>query len=140
MSSIWLACCAGEHIARVREEIDARTREAKVVRSSDLAGLAAMAGMLPGIAEGVAVYMPHDEEAIEPAISEVVRNDCAKTVLVMLNDLDAGRIACLFRAGATEVIAAGDPNLSLLKACAEEGVPHDEDGSGSPAVDSSTSP
>lgn len=140
MSSIWLACCEGEHIARVREEIDAHTREAKVVRSSDLAGLAAMAGMLPGIAEGVAVYMPHDEEAIEPAISEVVRNDCAKTVLVMLNDLDAGRIACLFRAGATEVIAAGDPDLSLRKACAEEGVPHDEDGSGSPAVDSSASP
>lgn len=122
MGSMWLACCNGSEAPRVRHEIEARDAGARLLRVDDAASLLAVAQVMAGIAAGAAVCV-HDGEDAEGAIENLVRLECAETVLAFVDEADAGLIARLFFAGATEVIAVGDVCVDGdgERACAGEG-------------------
>lgn len=136
MAAMWLARCDGAEAEMIRREIEGRDRDARLLRAADMRGFAALADMMAGVPAGVAVCA-HEGEDIEEMVEHLARIGCAKTVLVFVDEPDAGVIARFFLAGATEVIAAGaDPSGANGKnTCAEEGSamvcpPAPEDGDG----------
>ena len=123
MSSIWLVSCPPEKTARVRHEIEGIEPAAQLVRMGTGAEVAHVAEQMHGGAVAAALYECGTGAAAEPVVDHLAHACGVPTVLVLVEQLDAGCIARLFLAGATEVIAAGGPAASRDgdAACTGEG-------------------
>ncbi len=123
MGTIWLVCCSGDEMAAVRREIGARDASAQLVRFADQRTLLGVLDVFAGARGGAAIFAHGGEERTERTVAELARDGRAESILVFTDEPDAGAIARLFYAGATEVIAAGgisDPD-DASGACTEEG-------------------
>lgn len=106
MGGIWFACCSARGFATVRAEIEALDGRARIVRTPDVAVLAATLAGFEGEVGGVAVRI--DEMGLEQAvwaIREVGRLGAARSVVALVASLGAQMVAQLFEAGATEVVS-----------------------------------
>lgn len=123
MPSIWLVSCPPEKTARVRHEIEGIEQSAQLVRVGARSDVVRAADQLRGGAVAAALYECGTGAAAEPVVDHLVHACGVPTVLVLVEQLDAGCIARLFLAGATEVIAAGGPAASkdVDAACTGEG-------------------
>lgn len=122
MGRLWLVCCRGEDAAWVRSEIEARDARARLLRLGDRGRLAGLAASLAKEGPLAAAICAHglDREVAERAIGDVARSGAAEELLAFWDGSDAGDIARLFHAGATEVIAAGAPRADTGAADAGE--------------------
>ncbi|WP_270575507.1 hypothetical protein, partial [Candidatus Collinsella stercoripullorum] len=107
MGTIWLVCCSGDEMATVRREIGARDASAQLVRFADQRTLLGVLDVFAGARGGAAIFAHGGEERTERTVAELARDGRAESILVFTDEPDAGAIARLFYAGATEVIAAG---------------------------------
>lgn len=107
MGTIWLVCCSGDEMAAVRREIGARDASAQLVRFADQRTLLGVLDVFAGARGGAAIFAHGGEERTERTVAELARDGRAESILVFTDEPDAGAIARLFYAGATEVIAAG---------------------------------
>lgn len=114
MGTIWLVCCPGAQAPLVQREVRGYDPQAKIARLEDMRSLLSLASLMPGIAHGVAIYLPVyvADEDIEQALQELADDSYTDTVLVLAERLDVGLLARLMCAGATEVIAAGESAVS----------------------------
>ena len=104
MKAIWLACCACGDYGLLQREVESRDAGAQVLRVGDLDGLVAMTRAFPS-RRGAAMiaaarFAPADVR------TTVARLTAEGRVVVLIEALDPSDIEGLFRAGATEVIAA----------------------------------
>ena len=107
MSAIWLACCAADEYRGVQREILARDEGAQLLRMSDLGEVRRMTRALPAGGASVALVDSGDESsAVRDVVAGIASDGHAREIVVVARVLDPGRIALLFAAGATEVVAA----------------------------------
>ena len=140
MGKIWLVTCGSAAISWIYGEVAARDAGARFLRCGAVRDLPGMAAALGG--HGVAVALCSDGapgSAIDEVVAALARTQGVDDVLVFTSCIDAGRIACWFYAGATEVIAAGgaepyESSGSLAKASMGR-EPLEEAGAGVPAGD-----
>lgn len=131
MPPIWLVSCPPQKTVLVRREIEALDAAARLVRVAARDDLVRAAGQMRDGEVRAALYECGAGAEAEQVVDRLVRTCGASTVLVLVERLDAGCIARLFAAGATEVIAAGGSAASRDAdgACAGEGTrgtPHAE--------------
>lgn len=107
MKAIWLACCACGDYGLLQQEVEGRDAGAQVLRVGDLDGLVSMARAFPS-RRGAAIIAASlfDTEAVRKAVARLTAEGRVSRVVVLIETLDPTDIEGLFRAGATEVIAA----------------------------------
>ena len=107
MKAIWLACCACGDYGLLQREVESRDAGAQVLRVGDLEGLVAMARAFPS-RRGAAIIAaaPFEPADVRTAVARLTAEGRAGRVVVLIEALDPSDIEGLFRAGATEVIAA----------------------------------
>ena len=107
MKAIWLACCACGDYGLLQREVESRDAGAQVLRVGDLDGLVAMTRAFPS-RRGAAMiaaarFAPAD---VRTTVARLTAEGRVGRVVVLIEALDPSDIEGLFRAGATEVIAA----------------------------------
>ena len=107
MKTIWLACCACGDYGLLQREVEGRDPGAQVLRVGDLDGLLSMARAFPS-RRGAAIILARTFEpaAVRETVARLAAEGRAGRVVVLVEDLDPATIEGLFRAGATEVVAA----------------------------------
>ena len=107
MKAIWLACCACGDYGLLQQEVEGRDVGAQVLRVGDLDGLVSMARAFPS-RRGAAIIAasPFDTEDVRKTVARLTAEGRVSRVVVLIETLDPSDIEGLFRAGATEVIAA----------------------------------
>ena len=107
MKAIWLACCACGDYGLLQQEVEGRDADAQVLRVGDLDGLVSMARAFPS-RRGAAIIAASlfDTEDVRKAVARLTAEGRVSRVVVLIETLDPSDIEGLFRAGATEVIAA----------------------------------
>ena len=107
MKAIWLACCACGDYGRLQREGEGRDAGAQVLRVGDLDGLISMARAFPS-RRGAAIIAASlfDTEDVRKTVARLTAEGRVSRVVVLIEALDPSDIEGLFRAGATEVIAA----------------------------------
>lgn len=107
MKAIWLACCACGDYGLLQREVEGRDAGAQVLRVGDLDGLVSMARAFPS-RRGAAIIAASlfDTEDVRKAVARLTAEGRVSRVVVLIEALDPSDIEGLFRAGATEVIAA----------------------------------
>lgn len=107
MKAIWLACCACGDYGLLQQEVEGRDAGAQVLRVGDLDGLVSMARAFPS-RRGAAIIAASlfDAEAVRKTVARLTTEGRVSRVVVLIETLDPSDIEGLFRAGATEVIAA----------------------------------
>lgn len=107
MKTIWLACCACGDYGLLQREVEGRDPGAQVLRVGDLDGLLSMARAFPS-RRGAAIILARTFEpaAVRETVARLAAEGRAGRVVVLVEDLDPAQIEGLFRAGATEVVAA----------------------------------
>lgn len=107
MKAIWLACCACGDYGLLQQEVEGRDVGAQVLRVGDLDGLVSMARAFPS-RRGAAIIAASlfDTEDVRKAVARLTAEGRVSRVVVLIETLDPSHIEGLFRAGATEVIAA----------------------------------
>ena len=107
MKSIWLACCACGDYGLLQQEVEGRDAGAQVLRVGDLDGLVSMARAFPS-RRGAAIIAASlfDTKDVREAVARLTAEGRVSRVVVLIEALDPSDIEGLFRAGATEVIAA----------------------------------
>lgn len=125
MTSLWLACCAGEDYLTIQREVEARDRGAHIVRFDDVAQLEHISAALEESVQGTALFAHATSAAMDiETVSTVARCKNVGCVVVVIDCLDPAYIAQLFHAGASEIVAAEGADscsaTSSLTACAGE--------------------
>lgn len=107
MKAIWLACCACGDYGLLQREVEGRDAGAQVLRVGDLDGLVSMARAFPS-RRGAAIIAASlfDTEDVHKTVARLTAEGRVSRVVVLIEALDPSDIEGLFRAGATEVIAA----------------------------------
>lgn len=107
MKAIWLACCACGDYGLLQQEVEGRDVGAQVLRVGDLDGLVSMARAFPSRC-GAAIIAASlfDTEDVRKTVARLTAEGRVSRVVVLIEALDPSDIEGLFRAGATEVIAA----------------------------------
>lgn len=107
MKAIWLACCACGDYGLLQQEVEGRDVGAQVLRVGDLDGLVSMARAFPS-RRGAAIIAASlfDTEDVRKTVARLTAEGRVSRVVVLIETLDPSDIEVLFRAGATEVIAA----------------------------------
>lgn len=107
MKAIWLACCACGDYGLLQQEVEGRDAGAQVLRVGDLDGLVSMARAFPS-RRGAAIIAASlfDIEDVRKTVARLTAEGRVSRVVVLIEALDPSDIEGLFRAGATEVIAA----------------------------------
>ena len=107
MKAIWLACCACSDYGLLQQEVEGRDAGAQVLRVGDLDGLVSMARAFPS-RRGAAIIAASlfDAEDVRKTVARLTAEGRVSRVVVLIEALDPADIEGLFRAGATEVIAA----------------------------------
>lgn len=107
MKAIWLACCACGDYGLLQREVEGRDVGAQVLRVGDLDGLISMARAFPS-RRGAAIIAASlfDTEDVRKTVARLTAEGRVSRVVVLIEALDPSDIEGLFRAGATEVIAA----------------------------------
>ena len=107
MKAIWLACCACGDYGLLQREVEGRDAGAQVLRVGDLGGLVSMARAFPS-RRGAAIIAASlfDIEDVRKTVARLTAEGRVSRVVVLIEVLDPSDIEGLFRAGATEVIAA----------------------------------
>lgn len=107
MKAIWLACCACGDYGLLQQEVEGRDAGAQVLRVSDLDGLVSMARAFPS-RRGAAIIAASlfDTKDVRETVARLTAEGRVSRVVVLIEALDPSDIEGLFRAGATEVIAA----------------------------------
>ena len=107
MKAIWLACCACGDYGLLQQEVEGRDAGAQVLRVGDLDGLVSMARAFPS-RRGAAIIAASlfDTEDVRKTVARLTAESRVSRVVVLIETLDPSDIEGLFRAGATEVIAA----------------------------------
>ena len=107
MKAIWLACCACGDYGLLQQEVEGRDVGAQVLRVGDLDGLVSMARAFPS-RRGAAIIAASlfDTEDVRKTVARLTAEGRVSRVVVLIEALDPSDIEGLFRAGATEVIAA----------------------------------
>ena len=107
MKAIWLACCACGDYGLLQQEVEGRDAGAQVLRVGDLDGLVSMARAFPS-RRGAAIIAASlfDIEDVRKTVARLTAEGRVSRVVVLIEVLDPSDIEGLFRAGATEVIAA----------------------------------
>ena len=107
MKAIWLACCACGDYGLLQQEVEGRDVGAQVLRVGDLDGLVSMARAFPS-RRGAAIIAAalFDAEDVRKTVARLTAEGRVSRVVVLIETLDPSDIEGLFRAGATEVIAA----------------------------------
>ena len=107
MKAIWLACCACGDYGLLQREVEGRDAGAQVLRVGDLDGLVSMARAFPS-RRGAAIIAASlfDTEDVRKTVARLTAEGRVSLVVVLIEALDPSDIEGLFRAGATEVIAA----------------------------------
>ena len=107
MKAIWLACCACGDYGLLQQEVEGRDAGAQVLRVGDLDGLVSMARAFPS-RRGAAIIAASlfDAEDVRKTVARLTAEGRVSRVVVVIEALDPADIEGLFRAGATEVIAA----------------------------------
>lgn len=107
MKVIWLACCACGDYGLLQQEVEGRDVGAQVLRVGDLDGLVSMARAFPS-RRGAAIIAASlfDTEDVRKTVARLTAEGRVSRVVVLIETLDPSDIEGLFRAGATEVIAA----------------------------------
>ena len=107
MKAIWLACCACGDYGLLQREVEGRDAGAQVLRVGDLDGLVSMARAFPS-RRGAAIIAAalFDAEDVRKTVARLTAEGRVSRVVVLIETLDPSDIEGLFRAGATEVIAA----------------------------------
>ena len=107
MKAIWLACCACGGYGLLQQEVEGRDAGAQVLRVGDLDGLVSMARAFPS-RRGAAIIAASlfDAEDVRKTVARLTAEGRVSRVVVLIEALDPADIEGLFRAGATEVIAA----------------------------------
>lgn len=107
MKAIWLACCACGDYGLLQREVEGRDTGAQVLRVGDLDGLVSMARAFPS-RRGAAIIAASlfDTEDVRKTVARLTAEGRVSRVVVLIEALDPSDIEGLFRAGATEVIAA----------------------------------
>ena len=107
MKAIWLACCACGDYGLLQREVESRDAGAQVLRVGDLDGLVAMARAFPS-RRGAAMIAaaPFAPADVRATVARLTSEGRVGRVVVLIEALDPSDIEGLFRAGATEVIAA----------------------------------
>lgn len=119
MKAIWLACCACGDYGLLQQEVEGRDAGAQVLRVGDLDGLVSMARAFPS-RRGAAIIAASlfDAEDVRKTVARLTAEGRVSRVVVLIEALDPADIEGLFRAGATEVIAA---RSICGNGCADEG-------------------
>ncbi|MEE0286975.1 MAG: P-loop NTPase [Collinsella aerofaciens] len=107
MKAIWLACCACGDYGLLQREVEGRDAGAQVLRVGDLDGLVSMARAFPS-RRGAAIIAASlfDTEDVRKTVARLTAEGRVSRMVVLIEALDPSDIEGLFRAGATEVIAA----------------------------------
>lgn len=107
MKAIWLACCACGDYGLLQQEVVGRDAGAQVLRVGDLDGLVSMARAFPS-RRGAAIIAASlfDTKDVRETVARLTAEGRVSRVVVLIEALDPSDIEGLFRAGATEVIAA----------------------------------
>ena len=107
MKAIWLACCACGDYGLLQQEVEGRDVGAQVLRVGDLDGLVSMTRAFPS-RRGAAIIAASlfDTEDVRKTVARLTAEGRVSRVVVLIETLDPSDIEGLFRAGATEVIAA----------------------------------
>lgn len=107
MKAIWLACCACGDYGLLQQEVEGRDVGAQVLRVGDLDGLVSMARAFPS-RRGAAIIAASlfDTEDVRKTVARLTAEGRVSRVVVLIETLDPSDIEGLFRAGATDVIAA----------------------------------
>ncbi len=107
MKAIWLACCACGDYGLLQQEVEGRDAGAQVLRVGDLDGLVSMARAFPS-RRGAAIIAASlfDTKDVRETVARLTAEGLVSRVVVLIEALDPSDIEGLFRAGATEVIAA----------------------------------
>lgn len=107
MKAIWLACCACGDYGLLQREVESRDAGAQVLRVGDLDGLVAMTRAFPS-RRGAAMIAaaPFAPADVRTTVARLTAEGRVGRVVVLIEALDPSDIEGLFRAGATEVIAA----------------------------------
>lgn len=107
MKAIWLACCACGDYGLLQQEVEGRDVGAQVLRVGDLDGLVSMARAFPS-RRGAAIIAASlfDTEDVRKTVARLTAEGRVSRVVVLIETFDPSDIEGLFRAGATEVIAA----------------------------------
>lgn len=107
MKAIWLACCACGDYGLLQQEVEGRDAGAQVLRVGDLDGLVSMARAFPS-RRGAAIIAASlfDTKDVRETVARLTAERRVSRVVVLIEALDPSDIEGLFRAGATEVIAA----------------------------------
>ena len=107
MKAIWLACCACGDYGLLQREVEGRDAGAQVLRVGDLDGLISAARAFPS-RRGAAIIAASlfDTEDVRKTVARLTAEGRVSRVVVLIEALDPSDIEGLFRAGATEVIAA----------------------------------
>lgn len=107
MKAIWLACCACGDYGLLQREVEGRDAGAQVLRVGDLDGLVSMARAFPSRRGAVIIAASlFDTEDVRKTVARLTAEGRVSRVVVLIEALDPSDIEGLFRAGATEVIAA----------------------------------
>lgn len=107
MKAIWLACCACGDYGLLQQEVEGRDVGAQVLRVGDLDGLVSMARAFPSRRGAVIIAASlFDTEDVRKTVARLTAEGRVSRVVVLIETLDPSDIEGLFRAGATEVIAA----------------------------------
>lgn len=107
MKAIWFACCACGDYGLLQQEVEGRDAGAQVLRVGDLDGLVSMARAFPS-RRGAAIIAASlfDTKDVRETVARLTAEGRVSRVVVLIEALDPSDIEGLFRAGATEVIAA----------------------------------
>lgn len=107
MRTIWLACCSCGEYGLLQQEVEGRDAGAQVLRVGDLDGLVSMARAFPS-RHGAAIIAASlfEAEKVRKTVARLTSEGRVGRVVVLVETLDPSDIEALFRAGATEVIAA----------------------------------
>ena len=107
MRAIWLACCSCGEYGLLQQEVEGRDASAQVLRVGDLDGLVSMARAFPS-RRGAAIIAASlfEAEKVRKTVARLTSEGRVGRVVVLVETLDPSDIEALFRAGATEVIAA----------------------------------
>ncbi len=107
MKAIWLACCACGDYGLLQREVEGRDAGAQVLRVGDLDGLVSMARAFPsrrGLPSSRRLCLI--PKMCARLLARLTAEGRVSRVVVLIEALDPSDIEGLFRAGATEVIAA----------------------------------
>lgn len=107
MKPLWLVCCSSGDYPRAQREIDMDAAEIQVLRLDDPGTLERVAQAFAEPPCGAVLYSRHaTREELEGTVGRLKGAHGGMRIVVILDELDVAHIAQLFRAGATEVVAA----------------------------------